>query len=246
MTASRKKLYWDTLEVLLPAPLYRTVSAPQSASGLFKQVRKLPVQATSKDFFVRLHLRAPAGGTCESRCLESGVSTDPEPCGFARPRLAVRGFPVSGEKGILVVEPSPGAAPKLFCPLVNKCGLASGVHNLLWCLVAALRSGRTLVVDTSEWHYAPQNKWVKTFLPILGPSCADANTRNTTKNPIPGGNRVHIRRSDKYLEAVYHDVQEYMVHVEDYYAKLSLTTHVEKKRVFVATDELRVVNEIRE
>ncbi|KAM7281897.1 39S ribosomal protein L16, mitochondrial [Ixodes scapularis] len=48
------------------------------------------------------------GGTCESRCLESGVSTDPEPCGFARPRMAVRGFPVSGEKGILVVEPSPG------------------------------------------------------------------------------------------------------------------------------------------
>ncbi|KAM7301074.1 uncharacterized protein ISCGN_016636 [Ixodes scapularis] len=50
----------------------------------------------------------PAGGTCESRCLESGVSTDPEPCGFARPRLALRGFPVSGEKGILVVESNPG------------------------------------------------------------------------------------------------------------------------------------------
>ncbi|KAM7306139.1 hypothetical protein ISCGN_009880 [Ixodes scapularis] len=49
-----------------------------------------------------------AGGTCESRCLESGVSTNPEPCGFARPRLTERGFPVSGEKGILVVEPSPG------------------------------------------------------------------------------------------------------------------------------------------
>ncbi|KAM7284175.1 uncharacterized protein ISCGN_001272 [Ixodes scapularis] len=48
----------------------------------------------------------PARGTCESRCLVSGVTTDPEPCGFARPRLAVRGFP--GEKGILVVEPSPG------------------------------------------------------------------------------------------------------------------------------------------
>ncbi|KAG0445475.1 hypothetical protein HPB47_014762, partial [Ixodes persulcatus] len=47
-------------------------------------------------------------GTCESRCLVSGVTTNPEPCGFARPRLAVRGFPVSGEKGILVVEPSPG------------------------------------------------------------------------------------------------------------------------------------------
>ncbi|KAM7291007.1 hypothetical protein ISCGN_027583 [Ixodes scapularis] len=56
------------------------------------------------------------GGTCESRCLESGVSTDPEPCGFARPRLAVRGFPVSGEKGILVVESNPGQASKRLCP----------------------------------------------------------------------------------------------------------------------------------
>ncbi|KAM7294821.1 hypothetical protein ISCGN_024326 [Ixodes scapularis] len=58
-------------------------------------------------------------GTCESRCLESGVSTDPEPCGFARPRLAVRGFPVSGEKGILVVEPSPGCRGRETCA---KCG----------------------------------------------------------------------------------------------------------------------------
>ncbi|KAG0435215.1 hypothetical protein HPB47_018617 [Ixodes persulcatus] len=47
-------------------------------------------------------------GTCESRCLVSGVTTDPEPCGFARPRLAVRDLPVSGEEGILVVEPSRG------------------------------------------------------------------------------------------------------------------------------------------
>ncbi|KAM7312172.1 cytochrome P450 2J5 [Ixodes scapularis] len=78
-------------------------SAPQRKPG------EVPKQSTSKG-----QLPATAdepmdeGGTCESRCLESGVSTDPEPCGFARPRMAVRGFPVSGEKGILVVEPSPG------------------------------------------------------------------------------------------------------------------------------------------
>ncbi|XP_042145208.1 alpha-(1,6)-fucosyltransferase-like [Ixodes scapularis] len=199
------------------------------------------------------------------------------------------------------------AAPKLRCPLRNKYGLASGVHILLWCLLEALRKGRTLVVDTSKWHYAPKNKWVKTFLPILGPSCADADTRSTKKNPIPAAGRVrrdiveipsaiaeplvanhgspyawwygqlmryilrlqattlkrisdfkmsrgykhpivgvHIRRKDKiYVEAARHDVQEYMVHVEDYYAKLSLTTHVETKRVFVATDEPSVVDEIR-
>ncbi|KAM7288070.1 hypothetical protein ISCGN_031759 [Ixodes scapularis] len=61
-------------------------------------------------------MRVLERGTCESRCLESGVSTDPEPCGFARPRLAVRGFPVSGEKGILVVESNPGQASKRPCP----------------------------------------------------------------------------------------------------------------------------------
>ncbi|KAM7282699.1 hypothetical protein ISCGN_002823 [Ixodes scapularis] len=55
-------------------------------------------------------LRTPAftGGTYFSRCLVSGVTTNPEPCGFAHPRLAVRGVPVSGEKGTLVVELSPG------------------------------------------------------------------------------------------------------------------------------------------
>ncbi|KAM7290003.1 hypothetical protein ISCGN_030131 [Ixodes scapularis] len=58
-------------------------------------------------------LSSSAGGTCESRCLESGVSTDPEPCVFARPRLTVRGFPVSGEKGILVVERNPGSCEHL-------------------------------------------------------------------------------------------------------------------------------------
>lgn len=197
-------------------------------------------------------------------------------------------------------------APKLLCPLTKTSGLASAVHYLLYCLVLALRGGRTLVVDTTKWPYAPRNKWVKTFLPILGPSCTDADTRGTRNNPIPQVSRVkedivdipsaiaeplvanhgspfawwygqlmsyilrlqtsalkkisdfktstgykhpivgvHIRRTDKHTEAAFHDVQEYMVQVEDYYAELSLTTHVEKKRVFVATDEPRVVDEIR-
>ncbi|CAN7941908.1 unnamed protein product, partial [Ixodes hexagonus] len=196
-------------------------------------------------------------------------------------------------------------APKLLCRLTNKSGLASGVHSLLWCLVAALRGGRTLVLDSSKWNYAPENDWIKTFLPITGPSCKGANAKksrqsfpeagkvqrkiidipsaivkplvsnhgspyawwygqlvgyilrlqNSTmkkisefkksrgyKHPIVG---VHIRRTDKYVEASYHAVDEYMIQVEDYYAKLALTMPVEKKRVFVATDEPRVVDEIR-
>ncbi|CAN7949382.1 unnamed protein product [Ixodes pacificus] len=82
MTASRKKLYWDTLEVLLPAPLYRTVPAPQCASGLFKQVRKLPVPATSKDFFVRLHLGVlPVKVWLDDRGLFVPWSTNCDLCG---------------------------------------------------------------------------------------------------------------------------------------------------------------------
>ncbi|KAM7298552.1 uncharacterized protein ISCGN_019146 [Ixodes scapularis] len=57
-----------------------------------------------------------AGGTCESRYLVSGVTTDPKPCGFTRPRMAVRGFSVSEEKGILVVESSLGHPPGLENP----------------------------------------------------------------------------------------------------------------------------------
>ncbi|KAM7298402.1 tumor susceptibility gene 101 protein isoform X2 [Ixodes scapularis] len=71
-------------------------------------INQMPFLFQSLHFIITKMIAYIQGGTCESRCLESGVSTDPEPCGFARPRLAVRGFPVSGEKGILVVEPSPG------------------------------------------------------------------------------------------------------------------------------------------
>ncbi|KAM7294851.1 uncharacterized protein ISCGN_024356 [Ixodes scapularis] len=40
--------------------------------------------------------------------LVNGVTTVPQPCGFVRPRLAVRAFPVSRKKVIVVVELSPG------------------------------------------------------------------------------------------------------------------------------------------
>ncbi|KAM7291123.1 hypothetical protein ISCGN_027698 [Ixodes scapularis] len=78
---------------------------PDLVPSVFNHARAPGESAVqSQDPFKERH----EGGTCESKCLVSGVTTDPEPRGFARPRLAVRGCPVSGEKGILVVEPSPG------------------------------------------------------------------------------------------------------------------------------------------
>ncbi|KAM7285059.1 hypothetical protein ISCGN_032033 [Ixodes scapularis] len=56
LAASRKTLYWDTLAIVLPVPLYRMETVPLCAAGLFKRVRRFPVPASTKDFFVRLHL----------------------------------------------------------------------------------------------------------------------------------------------------------------------------------------------
>ncbi|EDV29440.1 uncharacterized protein TRIADDRAFT_49632 [Trichoplax adhaerens] len=61
--------------------------------------------------------------------------------------------------------------------------------------------------------------------------------------PIVG---IHVRRTDKInSEAALHNIEEYMVHVEEYYQKLKRTTKVPVKRVFIATDEPKVVDEAR-
>ncbi|CAN7942975.1 unnamed protein product, partial [Ixodes hexagonus] len=56
LTVTRKKLYWDTLTLVLPVPLYRQCASAPSPSDVFKQLRRLPVPTSSKDFFVRFHV----------------------------------------------------------------------------------------------------------------------------------------------------------------------------------------------
>ena len=54
-------------------------------------------------------------------------------------------------------------------------------------------------------------------------------------SPIVG---VHVRRSDKVTsrEAEFHQIDEYMVHVEEYYKILNYRQKVDVKRVYLATD----------
>ncbi|XP_042149563.1 alpha-(1,6)-fucosyltransferase-like [Ixodes scapularis] len=68
------------------------------------------------------------------------------------------------------------AAPKLLCRLTNPYGLASAVHDLLWCFVAALRTGRTLILDSTMWKYAPGRDWLKSLLPVTGAACTSIRT----------------------------------------------------------------------
>jgi glycoprotein 6-alpha-L-fucosyltransferase len=63
------------------------------------------------------------------------------------------------------------------------------------------------------------------------------------KNPVVG---IHVRRTDKVgTEAAFHPVEEYMVHVEEWFNLLELTNKVDKRRVFVASDDPKVLGECR-
>lgn len=64
--------------------------------------------------------------------------------------------------------------------------------------------------------------------------------------------RIHIRRTDKIkLEAAYHDLSEYMVHVADWFKKESMRRQrmamppLEKKRVYIASDDPTVLDDAR-
>lgn len=58
--------------------------------------------------------------------------------------------------------------------------------------------------------------------------------------------RVHIRRTDKVgTEAAFHKLDEYMVHVEQYYKQKELGEKVDKKRVYLATDEPKLFSEAK-
>lgn len=54
---------------------------------------------------------------------------------------------------------------------------------------------------------------------------------------------MHIRRTDKVgTEAAFHNLDEYMKHVDEYYDQLEMIKPVLKRRVFVASDDPKVNN----
>lgn len=57
---------------------------------------------------------------------------------------------------------------------------------------------------------------------------------------------VHIRRTDKVnRESALHELEEYMYHVEDYYKIKRLDGGVDKKRIYLATDEPTLFDEAK-
>jgi glycoprotein 6-alpha-L-fucosyltransferase len=57
---------------------------------------------------------------------------------------------------------------------------------------------------------------------------------------------VHIRREDKiFSEAALHELDEYMYHVGEYYKIKQLNGGVDKKRIYLATDEPTLFDEAK-
>lgn len=51
----RKRLYWDTIDLVMPPPLYRDGFSEVENADLFRRLRSYPVRTTTKDFFLRFH-----------------------------------------------------------------------------------------------------------------------------------------------------------------------------------------------
>ncbi|GAB0096894.1 Alpha-(1,6)-fucosyltransferase [Sergentomyia squamirostris] len=99
-------------------------------------------------------------------------------------------------------------------------------------------------------HGDPFVWWVGQFLKyLLRPQSStqkmlDAGMKNLGfKNPIVG---VHIRRTDKVgTEAAFHSLDEYMTAVAEFYDQLEMREVVDKRRVYIASDDYKVIEEAR-
>ena len=59
--------------------------------------------------------------------------------------------------------------------------------------------------------------------------------------------RVQVRRTDKInTEAAFHSIEEYMYWVDLYYNKLARVQAIEKRRVYLATDDPNLLPEAKE
>ena len=59
--------------------------------------------------------------------------------------------------------------------------------------------------------------------------------------------RVHVRRTDKInLEAAFHGIEEYMYWVDHFYERLERHKKIDKRRVFLASDDPSVLPTAKE
>lgn len=57
---------------------------------------------------------------------------------------------------------------------------------------------------------------------------------------------MHVRRTDKVgTEAAFHGIEEYMAEVDEYYNQLEMKQNVDKRRIYLASDDPKVLADAR-
>lgn len=97
--------------------------------------------------------------------------------------------------------------------------------------------------EPGAWWVGQILKYFMNFRREIQNELDEGMKRLNFQRPIVG---VHIRRSDKLIrEAGNHSLTEYMEAVREYYERIETTEKVNKRRVFLVTDDPNILNEIR-
>ncbi|XP_063427780.1 alpha-(1,6)-fucosyltransferase-like [Mytilus trossulus] len=98
--------------------------------------------------------------------------------------------------------------------------------------------------NPSVWWIGQIVKYLTRPQPHLQKDIESVNQRLKFSGPIVG---VHVRRTDKVgTEAAFHGIDEYMKYVEEYYDLLETKQKVEKRKIFLASDDPSVATEARQ
>lgn len=94
--------------------------------------------------------------------------------------------------------------------------------------------------EPQAWWSSQISKYLLRLKPEYQKIINDTMDRIGFKNPIVG---LHIRRGNKITEAAYQPIEKYMDYADEYFDILEFTEKVDKRRVYIATDEPEVVRE---
>lgn len=110
--------------------------------------------------------------------------------------------------------------------------------------VSDILGQRLKVIHPSSvaWRVAQYVKYIMRYSPgtqtMLDRALAELEI---SKGPIVG---VHVRRTDKKIEAKPHDLREYMAAVDGFYIRMEKDLHRSvQRRIYLATDEQKVIDE---
>uniref|UniRef100_H3D3V5 Alpha-(1,6)-fucosyltransferase n=1 Tax=Tetraodon nigroviridis TaxID=99883 RepID=H3D3V5_TETNG len=168
---------------------------------------------------------------------------------------------------------APGGWETVFLPVSNTCTERSGATTGHWSGEAHDKDVQVVelpIVDSlhprppylplaipedlaprlQRLHGDPSVWWVSQFVKYLVRPQAwlEKEIQQSTaklgfKHPIVG---VHVRRTDKVgTEAAFHPIEEYMIHVEEQFQLLARRVHIDKKRVYLATDDPSLLQEAK-